>query len=133
MRTFPLCRLPAVAALGLLALLGGCASAPYDTAYYDAYTYGQMHSYSTEYGHPYAGYPYYGRPYYGRPYYYGYPDGGYIWREPRWQDPPPPRPPQNVPPPAPRPPRIISMPQPEGGMPSLTPRTPTLGNGVEMP
>ena len=46
MRTFPLCRLPAVAALGLLALLGGCASAPYDTAYYDAYTYGQMHSYS---------------------------------------------------------------------------------------
>ena len=94
MRTFPPRRLNAVAALGLLALLGGCASAPYDTAYYDAYTYGQMHSYSTEYGPP---------------------------------------PPQNVPPPAPRPPRIISMPQPEGGMPSLTPRTPTLGNGVEMP
>ena len=92
MRTFPPRRLNAVAALGLLALLGGCASAPYDTAYYDAYTYGQMHSYSTEYGHPYAGYPYYGRPYYGRPYYYGYPDGGYIWREPRWQNPPPPPP-----------------------------------------
>ena len=46
MRTFPPRRLNAVAALGLLALLGGCASAPYDTAYYDAYTYGQMHSYS---------------------------------------------------------------------------------------